>query len=418
MTVRAIVAGSVVVVLATVAGWLGDAGTAVPLDGGRAVDEIDPVVQAPSAARALVERELAVRAAFPHDAVLVGFAPEFDSASWSPQLVPYGYRLRYAPNDEVGAPDQILSEVRVQTLRTCLDAGTLLAPSDRRTDRTCRRFHLRFALRTTWLYSRWRPRAQRMAEAWWRALFAMRVRAPETLESTCGSPSMLPMERTIGGISDRLRVKRRFDPRALWETVRTAARSRGAFARWGSPYPVLRLAFPPHGAQMIRVREAVVLDEPLVLATERVVLIRTGAPAAGLTDVAAFVSSDNEPMCGPLHIAAATAPPAPRTTPHFEESLANARALDEIRRLSGPNRSQLPFAHTVAYERIARGAIIDVVCGIGSMRWRARFSFDETVPAFRDAVFERLDDRNSGTLTSSLLRRPDTGRRNVPHRRS
>jgi hypothetical protein len=394
--------------------WYGDLPSAIPFHTSIS-DGNEPLVQPPAGALRLLEHRLALSGGVPHDAQLTEFHPfthrtlvfsrgmrgpfpSKDASDLTPVAGQVGptsvtaYVFTYQPVDAVAWKDRISARVDADTVRTCLDGGALPAPYVVHAGPpTCRHYRMTFPLRVSSLMRDWRPRPVRALAAWWNRHAAPMVAQPAAIESGCSRPPGDAMRRIVAAISAPLLLKGRFDPRALWEPSVTAARAgRGALAVWNAPYPSVRFGPPRPGfPDQVAIREALVLDEPIGDRPERLVLIRYDGPPAQGRDVAAFVTSSDEPVCPPVRN---TPAPMPSVTWSWDAIVAivRERAHDEGLFLAANPGPAVTSLVTGSARRHESSSEIDVETSQGAQRWSMRFLVDEREPAIREAELTRL----------------------------
>jgi hypothetical protein len=394
---RRIIIGAAVVAVLLVIAWLGDAGSAIPIHA-FGESKTDLMLQPPETAVRLVERALAPTGGMPHDARLTHFTPHTYEAllsGYPGRVVSVtGWNMTFEPSDAVESQDRITAHVGADTIRTCLDGGALESPYGGRTSEpSCRHYEITFPLRVRSLYRDWRPRPQRFLARRLDAWFAPQFAAPESVEEGCGHRDMAAFRRALAAATTPFAPKGYVDIPAMWEfAVQAAMDGRGVLARWDPPYPVIHIDQPFHGNDANpEIREAVVLDVP-VRATwfRRLVLVRSSRPIQKVLLVGALETTNDEPVCPPLHVAQAVPPPAGLPPWDTLVLITRQRAEDEMRWIA-PFRWTTLGSRVVGTDRHAGAtSTIDVEAWVDRVRWRGHFTIDERVPELREAEFRKL----------------------------
>ncbi|MEA2718910.1 MAG: hypothetical protein QOJ39_774 [Candidatus Eremiobacteraeota bacterium] len=390
-------AGAAVLVVLLALAWFGDAGSAIPI-ASFGEPGTETMLQPPGVALWLVERALAPYGGMPHDAYVADFTPRrldtFVEGDADRVVSVTGYNLSFAPRDAIQSDSRITARVGLDTVRTCLDGGTLESPyaGGRRTEPSCRHYRIAFALRVAELERHWWPRPLRVVRRRWDTWFAPQFAEPESVEEGCNGRNMGAFRRALAAATIPFTPKGYVDVPALWErAVQQAADGHGVLARWDSPYPALRFEGPRYGAHTdAEISEAIVSDVPVVPGwRDRLVLVRAPRPIGKLL-VGVLGTTDDEPVCPASRVAQATPPPAYQPPWDALVRVVRARSEDEIRRLAAFRGTTLGSRVVAADHHPGAISTIDVETWIGRVRWRGRFTIDERVPELRDADFTRL----------------------------
>jgi hypothetical protein len=216
-------------------GWLGDAGSAVPLDLGVA-ETVEPVLRAPSFADPLVRRRLAELGGFPHDARLTRFTPftVHTSITDPPHAVGFvsGYDLTYEPDGAVAPLEYLRAHAGTVAETRCVQEGPLrdprISPS---AQRTCVRYHITFALRVTAVHRRWRPWPAAALARLFAGLMPPRFPAAASIETGCARSADVPARRVMDSIAEPLALK---GPLQRAGAVARSGRRRASRARCAS----------------------------------------------------------------------------------------------------------------------------------------------------------------------------------------
>jgi hypothetical protein len=394
---RRIGRGAAVLTIVLAAAWYGDAGSAIPLDGwGEPAGE--PMLQPPSVALRLVERDLWPYGGLPRDARIAEFTPYVHNTTveGDPRRVisASGYNLTFVRGDAIQPADEIRAQVGTETIRRCLDGGTLASPyEERKTEPSCHHYRITMPVHVTSVRRHWRPwpvRAMtRRLDAW----FAPQFQAPESIEEGCSKRDLGAFRRAVAAATIPFAPKGYVDIPALWErAVKSAMDGHGLLARWNPPYPSVRFAAVQSGYRTLtegEISEAIVLDVPVFPNWSRLVLVRSPRPIDKLL-VGALETTNDEPVCPPVRIAEAASPPAALPDWDTLQRIVQARAEDEIRWLAAFRGTTLGSRVVATDHHAGATSTIDVETWIDRAHWRGRFTVDEHVPELRDAEFTRL----------------------------
>jgi hypothetical protein len=400
---RSVVAATCVAALLAGA-WLGDAGSAIPIEWFRE-SGTEPLLQPPEAALRLLERRLQLMGGIPHDARLTRFAPfSYDTAlAADPRRIVSvtGYNFTFEPDDTVSPNERITARVDADTLRTCLDGGALASPyGGRHSEPSCHRYRLAFPLRVASFERHWRPRALRVAMRWRDSAFAPRFAAPTSIETGCSTAAGTDsFRRVVAAGTEPLALKGRFDARALWEpSVAAVHAGHGILGTWAPPYPTIRLAQPFRGGlNEVPIRAAVVLDIPVGGRPERLVLVRTAQSPSQADDVGALEAASDEPVCSPLRVVEAETPVVGPWGWDAIVRIVRARAEDEARWIAAFRGSALDSRIVRIDRRAGDTSTVDVETGVDRSRWKGRFAVNERVPEITGAEFTKL----AGTVVAA-----------------